>query len=175
MPTSITPWRRWLGRTVGSSANSGSRMNGERSSSFWRDVSRAPPSRWRRWATPTLHRRSTNDQALRLRPRPDPAREHQLLDVDHGNVVRTAHRNERRLAVPAEPSLRAALADRQALHFSEGPRVEDLGEGVLAIGDDRVATIAGPLVSHRLLVGRLRCKHRPVLGLEKPVRTRFVL
>src|SRR5439155_7585399 len=103
------------GRTVGSSANSGSRMNGERSSSFWRDVSRAPRSRWRRWATPTLHRRSTNDQALRLRPRPDPAREHQLLDVDHGNVVRTAHRNERRLAVPAEPNVGAALADRQAL------------------------------------------------------------
>src|SRR3989454_2732568 len=77
--TTSIPWRRWLGRTVGSSANSGSRMNGERSSSFWRDVSRAPRSRWRRWATPTLHRRSTNDQALRLRPRPDPAREHQLL------------------------------------------------------------------------------------------------
>src|SRR5438876_9275892 len=56
------------------------------------------------WATPTLHRRSTNDQALRLRPRPDPTRQHQLLDVDHGNVVRTAHRNERRLAVPAEPN-----------------------------------------------------------------------
>jgi hypothetical protein len=33
--------RRWLGRTVGSSANSGSRMSGERCSSFWRNVSRA--------------------------------------------------------------------------------------------------------------------------------------
>ena len=35
---------------VSSSANSGSRMSGERSSSFWRDVSRVPRSPWRRSA-----------------------------------------------------------------------------------------------------------------------------
>src|SRR3989475_6111381 len=32
--TTSSPWHRWLGRTGGASANSGSRMNGERSSSF---------------------------------------------------------------------------------------------------------------------------------------------
>jgi hypothetical protein len=53
MPTSITPWPRWPGRTVGWSANDGWRMSGERSSSFWRTVSRAPRSRWRRSATGT--------------------------------------------------------------------------------------------------------------------------
>src|SRR5947208_11696943 len=93
--------------------------------------------------------RSTNDQALRLRPRLDPGRQRQLLDVDHGNVVRTAHRNERRLAVLAEPDVGAALPDRQTLHFLEGPRVENLGEGVLAIRNDRVAPVAGPRVRHR--------------------------
>src|SRR5207249_11782112 len=72
-----------------------------------------------------------------LLPRPPPIstlfpyttlfRSRQFLDVDHGNVVRTAHRNECRLAVSAEPDVRAALADRQPLHLFEGPRVEDLG------------------------------------------------
>src|SRR5467141_1848561 len=33
--------------------------------------------RHNRLAHPPFHRRSTNDQALRLRPRPDPARQHQ--------------------------------------------------------------------------------------------------
>src|SRR5437763_1728216 len=55
--------------------------------------------------------RSTNDQTLRLGPRLDPARQRQLLDVDHGNVVRTAHRDERRPAVLAEPDVGAPLPD----------------------------------------------------------------
>src|SRR3989454_2735438 len=114
--------------------------------------------------------RSTNDQALRLRPRLDAGRQRQLLDVDHGNVVRTAHRNERRLAVLAEPDVGAALPDRQTLHFLEGPRVENLGEGVLAIRNDRVAPVAGPRVRHRLLSGRLRRKHRQIGGVANQLR-----
>jgi hypothetical protein len=46
-------------------ANDGWRMSGERSSSFWRTVSRAPRSRWRRSALVLDRRR---DRAGRLSP-----------------------------------------------------------------------------------------------------------
>src|SRR5439155_4469885 len=66
--------------------------------------------------------RSTNDQALRLRPRLDPGRQRHLLDVDHGNVVRTVHRNVRRLAVLAVLDVGVALQDRQTCYFLDGTR-----------------------------------------------------
>ena len=58
---------------------------------------------------------SADDQALRLRPCPHPALERQLHEVDHGDLVGAAHRDESRPAVLAEPDVGAALPDRQAL------------------------------------------------------------
>src|SRR5262249_10130844 len=58
-------------------------------------------------------------------------------------------------AVPAEPDVGAAPADGEPLHLLERPRLEDLGDRVLAVGDDRVAPVGSPRVGDRRVSGRL--------------------
>src|SRR5215813_13986281 len=98
----------------------------------------------RRDHSPSRRLGSADDQALRLPPCADPLLQRQLREVDHGDLVGAAHRDEGRPAVLAKPDVGGTWPDRQALYLLVGPRVEDLGEGVLAVGHDGIAPVTRP-------------------------------